>query len=173
MKKTIKIFSISLLLLSGMGLALTFGAGISTSTKTNETIPAHAIGNYSTNASTYYNGITASSGKQLAAQLHDLITSTHQYYTSYADNGANGYQKNTDQYYENGNKVNGYIYEFYSGVKWPNEWAATAGNTSGGYNREHCWCQSNSVNADGKQMWGESGGGADMHHIRPDRKSVV
>ena len=90
MKKTIKIFSISLLLLSGMGLALTFGAGISTSTKTNETIPAHAIGNYSTNASTYYNGITASSGKQLAAQLHDLITSTHQYYTSYADNGANG-----------------------------------------------------------------------------------
>ena len=64
-----------------------------------ETIKAEAIGNYSTDANTYYNGITATSGKQLAAQLHDLITSTHRYYTSYDDNGKNLYQQNTDQYY--------------------------------------------------------------------------
>ena len=128
---------------------------------------AEAIGNYSTDASSYYNNITATSGKELAGQLHDLITSTHRYYTSYADNGANGYQKQTDQYYENGQKVNGYIYEFYSGVKWPNGWYPDAKDTRGGYNREHCWCQSNSVNTAGKQMWGESGGGADMHHLRP------
>ena len=126
-----------------------------------------AIGNYSTDATSYYNGITATSGQRLAAQLHDLITSTHRYYTSYADNGANGYQKQTDRYYEDGSPVSGYIYEFYSGVKWPDSWAPNAGDTSGGYNREHCWCQSNSVNASGKQMWGESGGGADMHHLRP------
>lgn len=133
----------------------------------NNSVNADAIGNYSTDASTYYNGITATSGKQLAAQLHDLITRTHLYYTSYDDNGKNLYQQKTDQYYENGQKVNGYIYEFYSGVKWPNGWDATAGRTSGGYNREHCWCQSNSVNTSGKQMWGTTGGGADMHHIRP------
>ena len=128
---------------------------------------ADAIGSYSTNASTYYSGITATGGKQLAAQLHDLITSTHQYYASYDDSGKNLFQQSTDQYYENGSAVNGYIHEFYSGVKWPNGWDADAGSTSGGYNREHCWCQNNSKNAAGTQMWGKTGGGSDMHHIRP------
>ena len=151
-----------------LGVGLSLGVGVLLGVNTNKDVkPVYAIGNYSTNASTYYNDITAGSGKQLAAQLHDLITSTHRYYTSYADNGANGYQQQTDKYYENDVAQEGYIYEFYSGVKWPNAWAATAGNTSGGYNREHCWCQSNSVNEGGTQMWGESGGGADMHHLRP------
>lgn len=149
------------LILPSLALALSVGAGISLG-KNNKVQSADAIGNYSTNASTYYNGITATSGTQLAAQLHDLITSTHRYYTSYDDNGSNGYQKHTDQYYQNGSKVNGYIYEFYSGAKWPNAWAATSGNTSGGYNREHCWCQSLSGG-----LWGTTGGGADMHHLRP------
>ena len=150
-----------------LGLSLCLGTGISLFSKTSTTRGGNAIGNYSTNPDTYYNGITATSGKQLAAQLHDLITSTHKYYTSYADNGGNGYQKNTDQYYENGNKVSGYIYEFYSGVKWPNAWDPNSGSTTGGYNREHCWCQSNSITEDGVKMWGEDGGGADMHHLRP------
>lgn len=150
-----------------LGATLCFGLGILNTNRNNNAKISEAIGNYSTSASTYYNEITASSGTQLAAQLHDLITSTHRYYTSYDDNGKNGYQKQTDQYYENGVAVSGYIYEFYSGVKWPNAWAATAGSTTGGYNREHCWCQSNSVNTAGTQMWGENGGGADMHHLRP------
>ena len=157
-KRLLFCLPLSTLLLSGV-----FVAALSKSSVTK----AGAIGNYSTNASTYYNGITATSGQQLAAQLHDLITYTHQYYTSYDDNGSNGYQKNTDQYYENGSKVNGYIYEFYSGAKWPSGWYPSSGNTNGGYNREHCWCQSNSVNTGGTQMWGETGGGADMHHLRP------
>ena len=126
-----------------------------------------SVGNYSTNAATYYNGITATSGKQLAAQLHDLITSTHRTYTVYDDNGKYKYQQQTDQYYENGSKVSGYLYEFYSGVKWPNAWAPNAGDTTGGYTREHCWCQANSYNTGGTQMWGDKGGGADMHHLRP------
>lgn len=145
---------------AGLFLSLSTLCGVLSANKKVES--AEAIGNYSTNASTYYNDITATSGKQLAGQLHDLITSTHRYYTSYDDNGKNLYQQKTDQYYENGSKVSGYIYEFYSGVKWPNAWAATAGNTSGGYNREHCWCQSLSGG-----LWGETGGGADMHHLRP------
>ena len=155
MKKSIKLLSLF--------LGLTLATGVSVSFASNKEVKrVSAVGNYSTNASTYYNSITATSGKELAAQLHDLITSTHGYYTSYADNGANGLQKQTDQYYENGQKVSGYIYEFYSGVKWPNAWAATSGSTTGGYNREHCWCQSLSG-----ELWGESGGGADMHHLRP------
>lgn len=145
-----------------LGLALCFGGVVALSSRSEKAVATEAIGNYSTSASTYYNDITATSGKELAAQLHDLITSTHKYYSSYADNGANGYQKQTDQYYENGSKVSGYIYEFYSGVKWPNAWDPNSGSTTGGYNREHCWCQSNS-----NGMWGETGGGADMHHLRP------
>ncbi len=152
-----KVFGLGVLSLAAMGMLIGVFAG-----QKNEIKEASAIGNYSTNASTYYNSITATSGKQLAAQLHDLITSTHGYYTSYADNGANLYQQKTDQYYEGNTKVNGYIYEFYSGVKWPNGWAPNAGDTDGGYNREHCWCQSLSSG-----LWGETGGGADMHHLRP------
>lgn len=152
---------------SFVGLAISLLAGLSLFNSKKSAESAEAIGNYSTNASTYYSGITATSGQALAGQLHDLITTTHKYYTSYADNGANGYQKYTDQYYENGSKVNNYIYEFYSGVKWPAAWDPDSGSTSGGYNREHCWCQSNSVNSSGTQMWGETGGGADMHHLRP------
>lgn len=152
------------LLLSLLGASLSIGIGISIDSNINNDVsPTYAaVGNYSTDASTYYQGITATSGKQLAGQLHDLITSTHRTYTDYADSGKNGYQKQTDRYYENGSPVNGYIYEFYSGVKWPDGWSSNAGNTSGGYNREHVWCQSKSTG-----LWGTTGGGADMHHIRP------
>ena len=141
-------------------LSLSFVSGLII--KNNALSVSASVGNYTTNASTYYNSVTATSGQQLAAQLHDLITSTHRTYTSYDDNGKNKYQQHTDQYYENGSKVSGYIYEFYSGVKWPNAWDANAGSTTGGYNREHCWCQSLSGG-----LWGDTGGGADMHHLRP------
>lgn len=154
----------SKLLLSLLGASLSIGIGISINSYINNDVaPTYAVvGDYSTDASTYYQDITARSGKPLAGQLHNLITSTHRTYTTYDDNGKNGYQKQTDRYYENGSPVNGYIYEFYSGVKWPDGWSSNAGNTSGGYNREHVWCQSHS-----NGLWGTTGGGADMHHIRP------
>ena len=146
---------------AGLFLSLSAMCGVLSANKKAESAEA-SVGNYSTDASTYYNDITATSGKQLAAQLHNLITSTHRTYTTYDDNGKNLYQQKTDQYYENGSKVNGYIYEFYSGVKWPNAWSANSGSTTGGYNREHCWCQSLS-----DDLWGTTGGGSDMHHLRP------
>ena len=129
-----------------------------------------SVGSYSTSISSYYSSSsTQYSGKQLLGQLHDLITSTHKTYTTYDDNGKNLYQQNTDQWYDaSGNKVSGYLRDFYSGVKWPNAWAATAGNTSGGYNREHVWCQSLSIpSGSSTQLWGTTGGGSDMHHLRP------
>ncbi|MDY4935528.1 MAG: endonuclease [Candidatus Enteromonas sp.] len=154
----------SKLLLSLLGASLSIGIGILINSNINNDVaPTYAaVGDYSTDASTYYQDITAASGKPLAGQLHDLITSTHRTYTTYDDNGKNGYQKESDRYYENGSPVNGYIYEFYSGVKWPDGWNSNAGNTNGGYNREHVWCQSKSTG-----LWGTTGGGADMHHIRP------
>lgn len=154
----------SKLLISLLGASLSIVIGISiNSSINNDVAPTYAaVGNYSTDASTYYQNITATSGKPLAGQLHDLITSTHKTYTTYDDSGKKGYQKETDRYYENGSPVSGYIYEFYSGVKWPDEWDANAGSTIGGYNREHVWCQSKSTG-----LWGTTGGGADMHHIRP------
>ena len=97
-----------------------------------------SVGSYTTSISSYYSSSsTQYNGTQLLGQLHDLITSTHKTYTTYDDNGKNLYQQNTDQWYDNsGNKVSGYLRDFYSGVKWPNAWAATAGNTYPNHNRQ-------------------------------------
>lgn len=114
-----------------------------------------------TSAADYYSSIDKSwTGRRLLAGLHDLITSTHTIYTSYNDAGSGGKQKETDKYYDsNNNPQSGYIFEFYSGAKWDNSWVP---NNSGGYNREHCWPQSLS-----NGLWGQTGGGADLHHLRP------
>ena len=77
----------SKIMVAFLGASLVTGLAVSFS-KAKNIEKAQAIGNYSTDASTYYNSITATSGTQLAAQLHDLITSTHRYYTSYDDNGS-------------------------------------------------------------------------------------
>ena len=164
-------------ILCSSALALLVSAGITRFVFNQTSKPSvkveAGISNYDTNKSTYYNGITATEGKQLAAALHDLITSTHATYTTYDDNGSGGKQKNTDRYYENGSAVSGYIYEFYSGVKWPDAWAPTDGSTKGGYNREHVWPQSSSKpTGSSTQMWGQTGGGADMHHLRPSENRL-
>ena len=161
-----KFLGLALLGASAASICLTVALRI-----TPDAIQADAsVGSYSTSISSYYSSSsTQYSGTQLLGQLHDLIASTHKTYTTYDDNGKNLYQQNTDQWYDaSGNKVSGYLRDFYSGVKWPNAWAATAGNTSGGYNREHVWCQSLSIpSSSSTQMWGTTGGGADMHHLRP------
>ena len=71
MKKTV--FNI---ISSFIGIALSIGLGFSISSSGKEVIETSAIGDYSTDASTYYQDITATSGTSLAAQLHDLITSS-------------------------------------------------------------------------------------------------
>lgn len=117
---------------------------------------AHAaVGNYSTNSATYYNGITASSGTALLGQLHDLIATTHYTYTTYDDAKSPIYIYATDGKPNDGN----YVYEFYSQADIASTWGAGAQGT---WNREHVWCQSLTLN-----LWGETGGGSDLHHIRP------
>lgn len=98
----------------------------------------------------YYAGITATGGTALLGQLHDLIVKTHTKYTSYND--CKTYGPTTDPGLDGRGVV-----EFYT-----HETVMSFSGTTGTWNREHVWCQSLS-----NGLWGTSGGGSDMHHIRP------
>lgn len=112
-----------------------------------------AVGSYDTDPLTYYEDITADSGIELLGELHDLITTTHKTYTTYEDCKTPVYVANTDSDY------NGEVMEFYSQTSIDKAWGK--GN-QGTWNREHVWCKSLS-----NDVWNESYGGSDMHHIRP------
>lgn len=104
-------------------------------------------------ADNYYSSITATSGTELLGQLHDLITSTHKTYTSYDDCKTPATILKTDA------GTNGNVMEFYSQANISSKWG---GGDQGTWTREHVWCQSLS-----NGLWGKSGGGSDLHHIRP------
>lgn len=107
-------------------------------------------------AGDYYSSVTATKGTALLGQLHDLIVTTHDYYTSYSD------VKNYSKYSDPG-KGNNTVLEFYTHSDIDNgNW-----DKSGGWNREHVWAQSIS-----NGLWGTSGAGSDMHHIRPSEKDI-
>ena len=110
---------------------------------------------YTDAATDYYNGITATGGNALLGQVHDLIVSTHTKYTSYDECKTKG--TTTDP----GLDGKGYL-EFYT-----HETLTSFGGSVGTANREHVWCQSLS-----NGLWGTSGAGSDMHHIRPSESSL-
>lgn len=112
-----------------------------------------SVGSYDTDPLTYYEDITAASGVELLGELHDLLATTHRTYTAYADCKNPVYVANTDSDY------NGEVMEFYSQTSIDASWG---GGKQGTWNREHVWCKSLSNN-----VWDESYGGSDMHHIRP------
>lgn len=136
--KTIRLWAIILL--------ATLFAGVLPAT---QSVPVYAA-----TADSYYAGITAAGGPALLGQLHDLITTTHTKYTSYSDCKTPSKVSETDA----GSK-SGKVMEFYSKADISSSWG---GGSQGTWNREHVWCQSLSGG-----LWGESGGGSDMHHIRP------
>lgn len=138
--KTIRLWAIILL--------ATLFAGVLPAT---QSVPVYAA---TATAGSYYSGITATGGTALLGQLHDLITTTHTKYTSYSDCKDSAKVSKTDA----GSK-SGKVMEFYSQEDISSSWG---GGTQGTWNREHVWCQSLSGG-----LWGESGGGSDMHHIRP------
>lgn len=112
------------------------------------------VGVQTVNADTgYYSCITATGGQALLGQLHDLITTTHKKYTSYDDCSSSSIIKKTDP------GTNGNVREFYTQDDISSAWG---GGASGTWNREHVWCKSLSGG-----LWGKSGGGSDLHHIRP------
>lgn len=104
----------------------------------------------------YYSPITETSGRALLGQVHDLITTTHTYYSSYDD------CKNTKYIHLTDPGPNGGALEFYT----QNSIMSFSG-TLGTWNREHVWCKSLS-----NGMWTDvsnstRNGGTDLHHIRP------
>ncbi len=101
----------------------------------------------------YYADITAVGGEALLGQLHDLITKTHKKYTSYDNCKTPSIILKTD------GGTDGNVMEFYSQANISSKWG---GGNLGTWNREHVWCQSLSGG-----LWGTSGGGSDLHHIRP------
>lgn len=111
----------------------------------------------------YYAEITASGGNALLGQVHDLITTTHTYYSTYAN--CRDYGTITDP------ALNGEegVVEFYTHetIK-----SFTTGSGTGVWNREHVWCKSLSNGLWTTVSNTSRGGGADLHHIRPTESGL-
>jgi hypothetical protein len=130
--------------LMSFGLALGVGAAFA-ATSPRETNAA--VGNYTTDPSTYYSGISSSAtGTTLGLALHNLMITTHQTYTSYAD------ISNYTQYTDTDPNDSANVLTFYANASVQGAWAS--GNI---WNKEHVWCQSLSNN-----LWGTTGAGADF-----------
>ena len=87
--------------------------------------------------------------------LHALMTQTHTYYTTYSGYGAGSlayYWSVTDATFDTGSYV-----MFYSDID------SAAGGVQ--LNREHIWPKS-------RASFQTTGGGADLHHLRPSAESV-
>lgn len=107
----------------------------------------------------YYSSVTASNGTALLGQIHDLITTTHTHYSSYSDCSNPSIITQTDA-----GSSSSYVMEFYSQADISRNWGS---GKVGTWNREHVWCQSHS-----NGLWGESGGGGDLLHIRPSESAL-
>lgn len=135
------------------GMLLSLGAA-----NLSENVSFHSadasVGSYSTSSSTYYSGITATSGANLLGQLHDLLCTTHKTFTTYDDCKTANYVYATDP-----GTSSSYVRDFYTQKNIAKAWGSGA---TGTWNREHVWCQSLS-----SSLWGTTGGGSDLHHLRP------
>lgn len=103
----------------------------------------------------YYDGINDNAAPNtVLGELRDLIVETHDVYTSYDDcGGGSSKLMKTDFDPENPSK----ILLFYS--------RKAVSNSSSNFNREHVWPKSTG-------LWNTSGGGSDMHHIRPTDSKI-
>ncbi len=106
---------------------------------------AYYTGNYT------YDNLSSLSSSSLYSSLQTLMRSTHTYISSYDD----CHYKADRADCENGNGKVSLIYTSYEATM--NQW--------NGWNREHVWPKSLGGNS-------TTGGGADMHHIRPSDATV-
>lgn len=153
-------------------LTLSLSAGVSAagqkqydySTKANSGVRYEICNSLlGTSVDTYYTGsytyenLSDLSGNELLNALRSLMTDTHTYNTSYDDCH---YKANlTDCENADGTSIS-LIYTGYSATQ--ADWCNTR---DGGWNREHVWPKS-------LGGFGESGAGADLHHIRPSDATV-
>ena len=117
------------------------------------TLDGTSADDYYTGSYTYDN-LSAQSSTQLFTSLRTLMSSTHRKVTSYSE--CRDFATRTDS--ENGGNNIVMIYTSYSGTY-------SQYNGGQGWNREHVWPQS---------LGGgnTSGGGADLHHIRPSESKT-
>ena len=113
----------------------------------NTTAPQYYTGQYT------YDNLSTMSASNLKTALNTLMKSTHKNESTY--NNCRDYAYYTDC--EGGNTT--YVTMIYS------SYGATKSQWNTGWNREHVWPQS---------LGGgnTSGGGADLHHIRPSESSI-
>lgn len=111
----------------------------------------------------YYAAITATGGNELLGQVHDLITTTHTYYSSYDNCRTASYVLKTDP------GTNGQLMEFYTQENLSSTWQSGANGT---WNREHVWCKSLSNGLWTNVSNPTTGGGADLYHIRPTETTL-
>ena len=105
----------------------------------------------STYDESYYQSIQGFKGDNLLEGLAKISQSNHKYYTTYGEiRGGNAF---SDEDPNDASKV----LDFYTGISVSNVW-----NSGSNWNREHVWPQSLSGG-----LYGESGAGSDIHHIRP------
>lgn len=106
---------------------------------------------------TYYNSLDMNqSANALLGDLRDLIVDTHTKYTSYDDcaAGSSNVQKADGDPNNSKNVIMLYCRRSMPNVRDYNVW-----------NREHVWPKSTG-------LWETSGGGSDLHHIRPSISSI-
>ncbi len=151
-----------LMLLSGLLLLVTAGQPSAYSTVSNSgtrdewclSLDGTSVPSYYTGSYTYESLIALSPGS-LKSSLHDLMTSTHKKITSYND--CRDYVFRVDcENNDTGHATTLYTSYSMTTADWSPAWNC---------NREHVWPQS---------LGGgnTSGGGADLHHIRPAEKGV-
>lgn len=109
--------------------------------------------NYTANepySGNYYSGVENLSGNNLLKGLHNLMMTTHTNYVTYSS------LKTTLKESDPGSRSSE-VRCFYSG------------KSTTSFNREHVWCQSlsGSSSSSSTNLYGESYGGSDIHHIRP------
>ena len=107
----------------------------------------------------YYSSTEGLNGDALLEELAVITKTNHKYYTSYDDikYSAKG---NPSSDKDPNNSSN--LLDFYSGISISSTW--DGGDT---WNREHVWPQSLSGG-----LYGTSGAGSDIHHIRPTINSI-
>ena len=162
--KNIKLLALIIsimMVLSSFTVVITAAPATYSSTSNSGTRDEICVSLDGTSASTYYTGdytfdnlITLSSG-ELKTALHNLMTDTHTYITSYDDCRDYAFQTDCEK---NDTTHATTLYTSYSMTT--SDWSPTWN-----CNREHVWPKSKGGST-------TTNGGSDMHHIRPSQKSV-
>ena len=136
--------------------ALVFGLGFSNPNSNADIAEASGSVAYLSDGE-FYASVTGMKSTTLLNELADIMYEQHNKYTSYEQ------IKDITQYTDTDPNNSDNVILFYKGTSVQGPWS------SGGefWNREHVWPQNLSGG-----LYGESGAGADIHHIRPTDKNV-